>query len=84
MKKTVTLFAILALTFASAQNQRPTQGEKRTPPQEAISACENKSEGASCSMTTPRDHTIEGTCTNTPDGKYFACKPNNPPRGRQQ
>jgi len=79
MKKIVTLFAMSALTLAFAQ---PPQGETRTPPQEAISACANQSEGASCSMKSPKGDTVEGTCSNTPDGKYFACKPNNPPQRR--
>lgn len=51
----------------------PTGGQQTgtpgTPPQEAITACQGKSEGATCSMG-PNN----GTCRNTPDGS-FACVP---------
>ncbi len=80
MKKIILTVALVALTFGFAQEQRPQQGEKRTPPAEAISICEGQDEGSSCSMTSPRGDTVEGTCSNTPDGKYFACKPTNPPK----
>lgn len=80
MKKIIVIGALLALTFGLAQEQRPQQGEERIPPQEAIAICDGQDEGTSCSMTTPRGDTMEGTCGNTPDGKYFACKPKNPPR----
>ncbi len=34
------------------------------PPKEASSACNGKSEGAPCSFTTSRGHTLKGTCKN--------------------
>ena len=82
MKKIIITGTLLALTFGFAQGQQPQQGEMRTPPPEAISICEGQDEGTSCSMVSPRGDTVEGTCSNTPDGKYFACKPKNPPKRR--
>lgn len=62
----------------------PPQAPK-IPPQEAISACSGKSEGASCSITTPDGKSLEGSCRNTPDKQYFACVPkNHKPQRRAQ
>ena len=70
------LFGIV--NFAIAQdNKGPRQG---TPPKEAIEICKNKNTGSTCSITTPRGDTLEGTCKNTPDEKYFVCMPE---RGQQ-
>lgn len=77
MEKTVLIAALLFATISLA-NQNSNEGgdrEMREPPAEAISICEGQSEGDSCSMTTPRGDTMEGTCKNTPDGKYFVCMP---------
>ena len=67
---------IASATFCLA-NDRQGQGQRemQSPPAEAISACSEKSDGDSCTVETPRGDTIDGTCENTPDGKYFACKP---------
>ena len=71
MKKIVLSILMLSATMMYAQDQ-----SRREPPKEAISACKDKSTDDSCSMTTPRG-TLEGTCKNTPDKKYFACMPSN-------
>lgn len=68
-------------SFAMQDNDR----QERVPPQEAISICEGKDTGSTCSVKTPRGDTLEGTCKNTPDKKYFVCMPENmennrPPR----
>ncbi|NOG60044.1 MAG: YHYH protein [Proteobacteria bacterium] len=46
-----------------SQNQRsgPPGGPSGGPPQEALNACENKREGSSCSVNTPRG-SMRGTC----------------------
>ncbi len=75
MKKIIATLTLIAITATYAQNGKPQRGG--TPPQEAISACQNKDKGTSCSVETPRGDTLKGTCENTPDGKYFACKPDN-------
>jgi len=69
--------AVATLTLAN-QNSDDSRSprEMRKPPQEAISICEGQNEGDSCSVTSPRGDTLEGTCQNTPDEKYFACVPN--------
>ena len=83
MKKLITfLFVVSAIVCFANDREGQGQREMRTPPAEAISACSGKNDGDSCSVTTPRGDTLEGTCSNTPDGKYFACKPNNMRNGR--
>ncbi len=82
MKKVITTLAIIALTASFAEARPPQGGQGGKPPQEAISACQDKDEGTSCSVETPRGDTLEGTCQNTPDDKYFACKPNNHRKGQ--
>lgn len=79
MKKIVLIAALCVATmsFANQSSRGGDQREMREPPKEAISACEGQSEGNECSMSTPRGDTLEGTCKNTPDDKYFACMPNN-------
>jgi len=79
MKKFIITLCILASATYCVANQnenergaKPGMGE---PPKEAISICEGKNEGDTCSMTTPRGDTLEGTCKTTPDDKYFACMP---------
>ena len=46
---------------ASSDNERVQTGPPR-PPQEAITACEGKSEGDRVAFQGPRGDTIEGTC----------------------
>ena len=85
MKKiitTLTLIAVTAVTTSFAQNGQPPRGGNGQPPKEAISACKNKDEGTSCSVNTPRGDTLEGTCQNTPDDKYFVCMPDNHRKGQ--
>lgn len=87
MKKIIITILILSATFCfsnSNGNDRQGQREMREPPSEAISICESQSAGDSCSVTTPRGDTVEGTCENTPDDKYFACKPSNMQNHRPQ
>jgi hypothetical protein len=71
--------------FGGGQGQQPsaggTQGAQgqggemgHQPPQEAISACENQSQGAACSFTAPNG-TISGTCLTPPNVTQLACVP---------
>jgi len=87
MKVKTSLLAKIALVgimlfgitnFAIAQDNRGQQ--KRTPPKEAITACQDKDTGTTCSMQTPRGDTLEGTCKYTPDEKYFVCMPEGGPQ----
>ncbi len=60
-------------TGGTSQNgQSDLGGSQGTPPQEAISACNGKSSGVSCSFSTPKG-IISGTCKNNPGG--MACVP---------
>ncbi len=78
MKKFIAMLCIVGavVSFAS-DNSRPQRGERGTPPAEAISACEGQETGAICQVITPRGDTLDGTCKNTPDEKYFVCMPAN-------
>lgn len=66
---------LLGATLSFAQEQR--SGGKGHPPAEAISACQDKTVGSECSMSTPKGDILKGTCKNTPDNKYFICMPSN-------
>jgi hypothetical protein len=72
----------------SSQNNTPPpppQGEKKgppkAPPQAAIDACSGKNEGDTCECKDPKGKTESGICAYTPDKKYFACRPDHPPKG---
>jgi hypothetical protein len=67
----ITTILFTSVLFAMGGQDRAD----RQPPQEAISICEGQSEGSTCTLNTPRGE-MSGTCSTTPDGKYFACKPN--------
>lgn len=50
------------------------QGNAQQPPQEAITACQGLSVGASCSVNTPNG-TLNGTCGTPPNSTQLACMP---------
>ncbi len=52
----------------------------RVPPRESQDACEGKSEGSTCSFTSPKGYEA-GTCAYTPDNKYFSCRPERGEKG---
>jgi hypothetical protein len=49
----------------------------RGPPAEAIEACQNLADSVSCSITTPREETLDGTCRIPPRLKQLVCVPEN-------
>jgi len=56
------------------------QGNGQQPPQAAITACANQSQGAACSFSIP-NRTISGTCMMPPNSSQLACVPaGGPPR----
>jgi len=75
MKKIILTLPLLAISCLLANPDQTKPHPPKTPPQKAIDACKNQESGASCSITTPRGDTLEGSCQNTPDNKYFACVP---------
>lgn len=68
----VLLFIGLSVSYGYDNSN---QKQMRQPPAEAITICKGKNSGESCSITTPKGDSINGMCEDTPDGKYFACKP---------
>jgi len=65
---------------ASSQNDTASQGQKvsktssqKPPQQNAIDACQDKSEGDACEMTTARG-SRKGVCTYTSDKQTLFCK----------
>lgn len=74
--KIIKLLFIVSLTLTSSSIfARSQKGPPRNPPKEAISICVDKEAGSTCSIENREGKTMTGTCENTPDGKYFACKP---------
>jgi len=63
----------------SSQNNQEAQAKSGQihkswiPSPHAIAACQDKTEGATCEMVTPRG-TRPGICVNTQDKKYLFCK----------
>ncbi|MFN8413922.1 MAG: glycosyltransferase family 39 protein [Anaerolineales bacterium] len=51
------------------------QGQRNGPPQEALDACSNATQGASCSFTTQNGNTINGSCITPPNLSVLACAP---------
>jgi 4-amino-4-deoxy-L-arabinose transferase-like glycosyltransferase len=50
---------------------QPVQG----PPPQALWACENRTQGSSCSFTQPNGNTINGSCITPPNSTQLACAP---------
>jgi hypothetical protein len=65
-----TILALVLIFTAISAQAAPGQG--RTPPQQAMQACQGKQQGANCSFDAPRG-TVSGTCRNMPNA--FACVP---------
>ncbi|WP_020414479.1 hypothetical protein ACJJIP_01865 [Microbulbifer sp. VTAC004] len=63
------LIPIAMLAIASTATAQP-----RKPPQEAFDACNEMSEGDSCTVETPRG-TLEGTCRIPPREEQLVCVP---------
>ena len=67
----------------SSDGQQPTQPQQgQSPPQEAVDACADLSEGNSCSFN-PQQSTVTGVCRVTPTNQ-LACIPEGspPPDGK--
>ncbi len=56
------------------QSVQPQQGVRQGPPQEALDACANLTQGDACSFTLP-NRTIDGTCITPPNSDALACAP---------
>lgn len=80
-------FSMLVMGGAWAQTESNEQDKGRPPrhgppPAEALSICEGQSDGAACKFVTPHGDEVSGICENTPQGDFFACKPDRPPHRR--
>ncbi len=84
----------LALTpVYAADQQRPPRDERRGPPVEAFTACENLQENDACSFIGRNDEILDGVCVAPPpkpdqdsNSTTLACRPNNmpsPPTGAE-
>ena len=70
----ITLLCLLAtgLTFSNASLAQ--KGERKGPPQEALTACEGLARNAQCTFT-GRDGEMSGVCLTPSDDKPLACRP---------
>ena len=70
----VACIAIMTITAYANGQPPPNDGQERHgPPPEAFSACEGKSTGDACTVSTPRGE-LSGTCQ-MPGGNALACAP---------
>lgn len=63
---------------APPQPGNPPAGQPRLPqgpPPAALEACQGKTQGASCSFTSPNGNTINGSCITPPNQTSLACAP---------
>jgi 4-amino-4-deoxy-L-arabinose transferase-like glycosyltransferase len=60
---------------ASVDSAQGGQGLRQGPPQEALDACSNSIQGASCSFTGKNGNTINGSCITPPNSNELACAP---------
>jgi 4-amino-4-deoxy-L-arabinose transferase-like glycosyltransferase len=60
---------------ANQQGNQPQQGQRNGPPQEALDACANSTQGAACSFSLPNGNTMEGSCITPPNTSQLACAP---------
>ncbi len=59
------------------QATQPQQNPRQGPPQEALDACANSTQGDACSFTQQNGNTINGTCIIPPNQNQLACAPAN-------
>lgn len=63
----------------TGQGEQQGPPQEAGPPEEALAACEGKSEGATCEFTGPRNDPISGTCQTIEE--QLACVPEGGPQG---
>lgn len=75
------LLMIISIAMMSVANAEPGKrdGKRRGPPPEAVEACANQSEGATCQFTGRRGE-VQRTCITPPNGEQtLACAPQDGP-----
>lgn len=80
------LILLISIPFTGTNAQQQRGGGRGGPPEEAIQACADKVENDSCSFSSPRGDSVEGSCLSPPEGRDgpLACAPeggHRPPRG---
>jgi 4-amino-4-deoxy-L-arabinose transferase-like glycosyltransferase len=60
---------------ASVDSAQGGQGLRQGPPQEALDACANSTQGTSCSFTGKNGNTINGSCVTPPNSNELVCAP---------
>lgn len=55
-----------------------SKGEPDGPPKEMVDACNKKTDGDSCSFTTPKNNQLQGTCRKMPSETELLCFPKLP------
>lgn len=68
------VLATLLVSSIYSANAMRSHGDRRGPPQEAFTVCENKSSGDTCEITVNNNKTMSGTCE-TPRGDKLVCVP---------
>jgi len=57
------------------QGSLPQQGTRQGPPQQALAACAESTQGDACSFTMPNGNAINGSCVTPPNTNVLACAP---------
>lgn len=79
------MFCVTALAShaepVEAQDQADNDRKRRKPPRQAMEACENASNGDTCSFEGREGESVSGTCHRPPGdtSKPLACRPNDAP-----
>src|SRR5258706_14284879 len=61
--------------IGSTTDQGTLPGNRQGPPQEALDACANEAQGATCSFNTPNGNIVNGMCIVPRDSSQLACAP---------
>ncbi len=69
----------LVLVADHRKNKKVPENRRRTPPEEAYTACEGKNSGDTADFVNPRGDTVTGRCEQ--EGDRLVLRPDNPPEG---
>lgn len=69
------LASVVSIPVAYAQKTKPGAGGRGGPPPEAIEACAELTEEASCSFIGKGDEELSGICMKAPRGEILVCGP---------
>lgn len=72
--RSIALFSLLATGLVFSNASLAQKGERKGPPQEALTACEGLSQNDQCTFN-GRDGEMSGLCFAPSDDKPLACRP---------